>query len=226
MANTSGIYSVHYDDIFPSILRKFMAEHPVTHERITQKMLGEAVGVRPQSISLYANGETQPAPDVLLRIAEYFGTSVDYMLTGVRTENKPIHEMLGLSETTCEGLRLVKEGYFEDYPLMLPLLDMILSDKDFYLALGQAAEAAYWKSLVKDNQDMADFWVWKGAQALERYFINALSIDIGRAYEQRANYEKAARTNHRAREKTHHALLCLQRTGDLCRACQARHEPG
>ena len=47
MANTSGVYSAHYDDIFPTILRRFMAEHPVTHKRVTQKVLGDAVGVRP-----------------------------------------------------------------------------------------------------------------------------------------------------------------------------------
>ncbi len=190
MANTSRISSEHYNDIFPTILRDFMAEHPITHKRVTQKVLGDAVGVRPQSISLYANGETQPAPDILLKIAEFFGTSVDYMLTGMHVENKPIHEMLGLSETTCENMKLVKEGYFDEYPLMLPLLDLILSEKEFYLALGQAAHAAYQHEQEKDNPEKAEFWAWKGMQAMERFFIDALSRNIGGAYEQRSVVEK------------------------------------
>ena len=74
-----------------------MAVHPVTHERTTQKTLADAVGVRPQTISQYAIGETQPTPTVLLKIAEYFNVTVDFLLTGRRVENKPVREMLGLS---------------------------------------------------------------------------------------------------------------------------------
>ena len=89
MANTSGIYSEHYNDLFPQTLRQFMAVHPVrTHERTTQKTLADAVGVRPQTISQYAIGETQPTPAVLLKIADYFCVTVDFLLTGRRVAEK------------------------------------------------------------------------------------------------------------------------------------------
>ena len=47
-------------------------------------------------------------------------------------EDIPVREMLGLSEQTVENMRLVKDGYFEDTPLMLSMLDRLLGDKDFY----------------------------------------------------------------------------------------------
>ena len=68
---------------FPAILRELLEKHPQTGKRTTLKELGEAVGTRQQSISLYKNGDTQPSPDILIRIAAYFGVSVDYLLTGI-----------------------------------------------------------------------------------------------------------------------------------------------
>ena len=68
---------------FPAILRELLEKHPQTGKRTTLKELGEAVGTRQQSISLYRNGDTQPSPDILVRIAAFFGVSVDYLLTGV-----------------------------------------------------------------------------------------------------------------------------------------------
>ena len=40
------------------------------------------VGVRPQTVSLYLKGETAPAPKILLKMADYFCVSTDYLLTG------------------------------------------------------------------------------------------------------------------------------------------------
>ncbi len=185
MANTSGIYSEHYNDLFPQTLRQFMAVHPVTHERTTQKTLADAVGVRPQTISQYAIGETQPTPTVLLKIANYFCVTVDFLLTGRRVENKPVREMLGLSEQTCENMKLVNDGYFEDYPLMLPLLDFILSDKDFYFALASAADSAMKRQLTDDANELAEFYEWKAAQPLQDYFIHALRNNVQRIYDER-----------------------------------------
>ena len=185
MANSSGIYSEHYDDLFPKTLRQFMAVHPVTHERTTQKALADAVGVRPQTVSQYAIGETQPTPAVLLRIAEYFGVTVDFLLTGRRVENKPVREMLGLSEQTCENMKLVNEGYFEDSPFMLPLLDFILSDKDFYVALAAAADSAYKRQQVDDSSEYAEFYEWKAAQPLQDYLIHALRNNVQKIYNER-----------------------------------------
>lgn len=169
MANTSGIYSEHYNDTFPTMLRQFMQKHPATGERTTQAVLGKAVGVRPQTISQYSIGETAPAPSTLLKIAEYFGVTADYLLTGTEVENKPVQEILGLSQQTCDCLKLVKEGYFEDTPVMLPALDMLLSNKDFYLAM---ENALHWYSEKQGaNEQYQEYCDWKAAQYMTGFFM-------------------------------------------------------
>ena len=67
---------------FPQMLQKLMKRHPTHHRRITQKELAEHVGVRPQTVSLYLKAETAPAPKILLKMADYFCVSTDYLLTG------------------------------------------------------------------------------------------------------------------------------------------------
>lgn len=90
-----------YEGTFPTILRELLECHPKTGKKTTLKALGEYVGIRQQTISLYKNGTTQPTPENLIRIAEYFHVSVDYLLTGISSENKALHEELGLSECFC-----------------------------------------------------------------------------------------------------------------------------
>lgn len=67
-----------------------------------------------------------------------YHVTTDYLLTGIVVEDIPVREMLGLSEQTVENMRLVKDGYFEDTPAMLSILDRLLGDKDFYIALEKA----------------------------------------------------------------------------------------
>lgn len=49
--------------IFPTRLREIMQEN-----HTTQKMLGDAIGVRPQTISLYCTGQSSPDADGLTKI--------------------------------------------------------------------------------------------------------------------------------------------------------------
>lgn len=47
---------------------------------LTMKELGERVGVSESAISQYETGKRQPDYETLLRIAEYFGVTTDYLL--------------------------------------------------------------------------------------------------------------------------------------------------
>lgn len=47
---------------------------------ISQKSLAEAVGVSQQSINKYENHNIEPDIETLIRIADYFNTSVDYLI--------------------------------------------------------------------------------------------------------------------------------------------------
>lgn len=68
---------------FAIVLRYLMEKH-----QTTQKELGDFVGVRPQSISLWAQGQTQPTADKIIKIAHFFGVSTDDLLLGNNIESQ------------------------------------------------------------------------------------------------------------------------------------------
>lgn len=160
-----------YESHFAKTLRNLMDE-----KKATQKELAQYVGIRPQTISLYCSGETQPTIDNLCKIAEFFNVTTDYLITGKILEDIPISQALGLSENAVECLKLVNNGYFEDSPQMLPMLDALLCDKDFYTAFERAA---YWKANADaDEESKAEFYEWKACKALEDYFLDFLSCKL------------------------------------------------
>ena len=55
---------------------------------ITMKELGDMLGVSESTISLYENGKREPSYELLLKIAEFFNVSVDYLLRG--EDKKPV----------------------------------------------------------------------------------------------------------------------------------------
>ena len=145
----------------------------------TQKELADFVGVRPQTLSLYCTGETQPNVDKLLKIAEYYKVTTDFLITGTILEDVPTRELLGLPERTVECLKLVKDGYFEDSPYMPALLDCVLGDKDFYTAIERAD---HWQQAGADDTDMADYYEFKATRALEDSFLDFFQKDLQAIY--------------------------------------------
>ena len=166
-----------YNSHFAATLRELMEKHGTT-----QKELADAVGVRPQTLSLYTTGETQPNVDKLLKIAEYFNVTTDFLITGTILEDIPVREMLGLSERTVENMKLIKDGYFEDAPYMLSVLDRLLGDKDFYLALEQAATWYGRKQQIEaaggDTESESEFCEWKAAKYMETYLLDFMRANI------------------------------------------------
>ena len=49
-------------------------------KQISQRKLGEDLGVVNQTISFWESGSREPDLDMLLRIAKYFDVSVDYLI--------------------------------------------------------------------------------------------------------------------------------------------------
>lgn len=54
---------------------------------ITQECLGNIVNVQKTTISKYELGRSVPSPDVLKKMAEYFGVTIDYILGGDRNND-------------------------------------------------------------------------------------------------------------------------------------------
>ena len=180
-----------YNATFPTILRSLEERHPVDGRTTTHKALAAAVGVRPQTISLYSTGETQPTSDSLLKIARYFGVSVDYLLTGVSAENKAANETLGLSETAIQFLKRAKEyDKATDFPSALELINGLLSDKEFYEFLDDLGYKASKFQIIQQHEnsidanfDFAGYYIWD-LQMFVQEFIrkelvkNGLAIDV------------------------------------------------
>lgn len=173
-----------YEGTFPTILRELLECHPKTGEKTTLKALGEYVGIRQQTVSLYKNGETQPTPEILVKIAEYFHVSVDYLLTGISSDNKALHEELGLSEGAIALMKLAKdtEGFDGAMPL-IKLLDSLLCDKDFYAFL---EELDFKSTQVRNvlngkfdksktgNFDVEGYFIWDLQKFVEEFIMKQL----------------------------------------------------
>lgn len=139
--------SVTEKGIFPTRLRELMWENETT-----QKKLGDFVGVRPQTISLYTTGQSYPDINGLRKIAEYFEVSADWLigLTDARTTD-PIEQAafnaLGLSERAIRYLlainQIPKGGPYKphgiervellSFLLSKPLFDMMLCECCIYV---------------------------------------------------------------------------------------------
>lgn len=60
---------------FGNILKELRLEHG-----ISQRKLGEALGVVNQTISFWETGSREPDLDTLVKIAQYFNVSIGYLL--------------------------------------------------------------------------------------------------------------------------------------------------
>jgi len=117
----------HYNSPFAQNLRALIDE-----KGTKQKELGDAIGVSRQTISLYADGSTQPSPDKLSLIADYYNVSADYLLgrVGVKTmdvELQQVCEYTGLSEGAVKSLRNICLYYSKE----ASCLSVMIEDSNF-----------------------------------------------------------------------------------------------
>lgn len=73
---------------------------------LTQKELGERVGVTKSVISFYELRERTPSPDVLIKLASVFHVSADELL-GI--QKKEVVDVSGLDEDDVKVVRVVVE---------------------------------------------------------------------------------------------------------------------
>lgn len=105
----------NYDSAFATRLRKLIEEN-----NISKNQLSEEIGVSRQAISQYCDGSTIPNADKLLKIAEFFNVSLDYLVG--RTENFTTDDKLrfvcdytGLNEDAIQKLQQLKTLSFFDF---------------------------------------------------------------------------------------------------------------
>ena len=97
-----------------------------TEFSITQKQLADVIGVSQQSINKYENHNIEPDIETLKRIADYFETSIDFLVgysserrkAGIsspqdisRQENSLIRKYRTLTQKEKQSIDLVIENY-------------------------------------------------------------------------------------------------------------------
>ena len=84
-----------YNMPFPVALRTLMGEKSTTQENIAK-----VTGKTRQTVSQYVNGISEPSYETLIKIADFFNVSVDYLLgrTKDRRRDPTIYDKIGLSE--------------------------------------------------------------------------------------------------------------------------------
>ncbi len=75
-----------------------------TERNITQVTLAKELSVSKQSVSNWENDNIQPSIDMLIKIAEFFSVSTDYLLG---LDNKKYIEITGLSEVKVAHIQQI-----------------------------------------------------------------------------------------------------------------------
>lgn len=119
--------------IFPTRLRKLMEE-----SKTTQRELAQAIGVRPQTVSLYVQGQSFPDVNGLAKIAKYFGISSDYLIGNSDIPNtdmtlQDIHKLTGLST----GAICKLHDIFNKNMTFLNIISLLIENPnaEYYLAV-------------------------------------------------------------------------------------------
>lgn len=117
---------------------------------MTNASLAREIGVSSAAISQFAKGQNNPTLETLVKIADVFGTSIDYLLE--RTDDPNIQRSViddtGLSDdavNTLKGLNsMQKKGYcmlsLINSALSYPEFDNLLEDVESYFSMVHAKE--------------------------------------------------------------------------------------
>lgn len=101
---------------FPSRLRELMKD-----TETKQKDLAKALGKKPQTVSLYTQGQSFPDVNVLYKIASYFNVSADWLIgrpdstKTIDVDIQAVRKYTGLSEKAINRLHELSE-YIKENP--------------------------------------------------------------------------------------------------------------
>lgn len=144
MARKKEIVTEDYNKIFPTRLRGLMEEQGKTQQDIAHHL-----SITRQAVSFYADGQSTPNWENIVKIAEFFSVSTDYLLglTNIPTNNKAIREICektGLSEKAVNRLLDYVEFDQSEVPSVhtvghnfLSFFSEMIIDKDMFFVILQ-----------------------------------------------------------------------------------------
>lgn len=132
---------------FPSRLRGLMADRGTR-----QKELADAIGMRPQTVSLYVQGQSFPDVNGLEKIARFFSVSADYLLglsdTPSIDENmQVVFKVTGLSEKAISVLNVADR---DELDFISYLIERRISSSVSSMAYGCAIDKSTILELEKE----------------------------------------------------------------------------
>lgn len=90
-------------------------------KRWTQKELAARLDIRFQQLNKYEGGFNVPPVEILLKLGELFGVTVDYLLTGETTEGMPLRNL-----QLMDRFREVERLKADDQEAVLKLIDAMV----------------------------------------------------------------------------------------------------
>jgi transcriptional regulator with XRE-family HTH domain len=94
-------------------------------KRLTQPELAEEINIKRPSITAYEGGNQLPPVDTLVKIADFFNVSLDF-LTG-RTNDRILHRLTELDKKSLSGFN---EQEYEILSIVFSAVDQILEGKE------------------------------------------------------------------------------------------------
>lgn len=98
--------------------------------------VADQIGISRASLEYYEKGKRKPDVDVILKLADYYGVTCDYLLCGVRSSFAEIHKTTGLSDKSIEILQniltLRKRAYIDMLNFLIEETDFVLQDYSGY----------------------------------------------------------------------------------------------
>lgn len=82
-----------------------------SEKKITQANLAKELGLTQQAIGKWETGRSSPDPDTLLKLANYFGVTVDYLLGSPAESLGQVHLFPGGEMQTVPIIGTVRAGY-------------------------------------------------------------------------------------------------------------------
>lgn len=168
----------NYYKAFPSRLRMLMSGDAGQIKRtVSQQELADYLDLKArQSVSAYCDGSGQPSWENIIKIATYFGVSIDWLLgitdiETVRQDIRSAQKTLGISADSAENLAKVAKA--KRYPAakldsrrLGAALDLLLSSS----ALESIAESLYHLWDASENMRALEKWSVEELKKPEAYY--------------------------------------------------------
>lgn len=80
---------------------------------LSQREIADALDLSPSVVSAYETGERTPSVEILLRLADLYQCSTDYLLGKVEEKPAPTVNLTGLTDTQVHAVMAVVKAFKE-----------------------------------------------------------------------------------------------------------------